>query len=174
MELDWMRRVRVIKDLAHALSYMHHDCIPSIIHRDISIKNILFDFDFKACVSDFGAARLLKPDSSNWTSLTGTHCYVAPELAFTEKCDVYSFGVMALEVRKASLQWSMCQMSRASANHLWNPTIMFAQRAGVVASSIDVYNVDERLAQLSPSSSIRDDGEKVLKGSTLECAAIGK
>lgn len=49
-----------------------------------------------------------------------------------------------------------------------------AQRAGVDASPVDVYNVDERLAQLSPNSSVRDGGEKILKGSTLECAATGK
>jgi len=78
MELDWERRVSLIRDVAHALSYMHHDCTPPVIHRDISSKNILLDSGYKACVSDFGTARLLKPDSSNWTSLAGTHGYVAP------------------------------------------------------------------------------------------------
>ncbi|EHA8590287.1 putative MDIS1-interacting receptor like kinase 2 [Cocos nucifera] len=58
--------------------------------------------EFKACVSDFGIARLVRPDSSNWSMLAGTRGYVAPELAYTmrvtEKCDVYSFGVVTLEV----------------------------------------------------------------------------
>ncbi|XP_042511219.1 MDIS1-interacting receptor like kinase 2-like [Macadamia integrifolia] len=101
MELDWLQRVNVIKSVANALSYLHNDCIPPIIHRDISSKNILLDLELEARVSDFGIARLLKQDSSNWTSLKGTHGYIAPELAYTmvitEKCDVYSFGVLALE-----------------------------------------------------------------------------
>ncbi|XP_058105287.1 MDIS1-interacting receptor like kinase 2-like [Magnolia sinica] len=102
VELDWVKRMRVIRGVAHALSYMHHDRIPPIVHRDLSSKNILLGFEFEARVSDFGTARLLNPDSSNWSILAGTYGYVAPELAYTmrvtEKCDVYSFGVVALEV----------------------------------------------------------------------------
>ncbi|KAI3850041.1 hypothetical protein MKX03_024916 [Papaver bracteatum] len=102
MEYDWIKRVRFIKGAANAFAYMHHDCIPAIVHRDISSNNILLDSEYDARVSDFGTARMLKPDSSNWTSLAGTYGYVAPELAYTmkvtEKCDVYSFGVIILEV----------------------------------------------------------------------------
>ncbi|XP_042497234.1 MDIS1-interacting receptor like kinase 2-like isoform X1 [Macadamia integrifolia] len=101
-EMNWTRRVNVIKGVANALSYMHHDCSPPIIHRDISSNNVLLDEEYEACVSDFGTARLLKPDSSDWTSMAGTCGYVAPELAYTmkvtQKCDVYSFGVLTLEV----------------------------------------------------------------------------
>ncbi|XP_043708316.1 MDIS1-interacting receptor like kinase 2-like isoform X2 [Telopea speciosissima] len=100
-ELDWIRRISVIKGVANALSYMHHDCSPPIIHRDISSSNILLDLEYEAHVSDFGIARLLMPDSSNWTSLAGTYGYLAPEFAYTmrvtEKCDVYSFGVLTIE-----------------------------------------------------------------------------
>ncbi|XP_043704464.1 MDIS1-interacting receptor like kinase 2-like [Telopea speciosissima] len=102
LEMDWIRRVNVIKGVANALSYMHHDCSPPIIHRDISSNNVLVDEEYEACVSDFGTARLLKPDSSNWTSQAGKCGYVAPELAYTmkvtQKCDIYSFGVLTLEV----------------------------------------------------------------------------
>ncbi|XP_040949148.1 MDIS1-interacting receptor like kinase 2-like [Gossypium hirsutum] len=101
MEFDWIKRVNVVKGMANAVAYMHHDCSPPIVHRDISSKNILLDSDYEAHVADFGAARLLKPDSSNWTSFKGTFGYTAPELAYTmqvnEKCDVFSFGVVTLE-----------------------------------------------------------------------------
>jgi Leucine-rich repeat (LRR) protein len=75
---DWIKRVNVVKDVANALSYMHHDCSLPIIHRDISSKNVLLDLEYVAHISDFGTARLLKPDSSNWTSLAGTIGYMAP------------------------------------------------------------------------------------------------
>ncbi|XVE83814.1 hypothetical protein DITRI_Ditri16bG0117500 [Diplodiscus trichospermus] len=81
MELDWSKRVNIIKSVAHALSYMHHDCNPPIVHRDISSNNILLNSESDAFVSDFGTARLLHPDSSNRTVIAGT----------------YGFGVLALE-----------------------------------------------------------------------------
>ncbi|KAM7461973.1 hypothetical protein LguiA_030094 [Lonicera macranthoides] len=97
-KLDWKKRVNIIKGIAHALSYMHHDCSPPIVHRDISSKNILLNSKYEACVSDFGTAKILKADSSNWSTLAGTYGYVAPELAYTMKvtgkCDVYSFGII--------------------------------------------------------------------------------
>ncbi|KAG7964611.1 hypothetical protein I3843_09G179000 [Carya illinoinensis] len=102
MELDWSKRVNIIKGTACALSYMHHECIPAIVHRDISTNNILLNSELQAFISDFGTAKLLDPDSSNQTLVAGTYGYIAPEFAYTmtvtEKCDVYSFGVVALEV----------------------------------------------------------------------------
>ncbi|XP_021847307.2 MDIS1-interacting receptor like kinase 2 isoform X2 [Spinacia oleracea] len=102
VELGWERRVNTVKGLAHAVSYLHHDCTPPIIHRDIAINNVLLDKEFEPRLSDFGTAKLLSSDTSNWTSVAGTHGYMAPELALTmrvtEKCDVYSYGVVALEV----------------------------------------------------------------------------
>ncbi|KAL6325654.1 hypothetical protein AAG906_023499 [Vitis piasezkii] len=91
VELDWVKRVNIVKNMAHALSYMHHDRTPPIIHRDISSNNILLDSKLEGFVSDFGTARLLDPDSSNQTLV------FAYTMVVTEKCDVYSFGVVALE-----------------------------------------------------------------------------
>ncbi|PHT50568.1 hypothetical protein CQW23_10315, partial [Capsicum baccatum] len=103
-KLDWLKRVNIIKGVAFALSYMHEDCSPPIVHRDISSSNVLLDSEYEARVSDFGIAKLLKPDSSNCTALAGIYGYVAPELAYTMNvtpmCDVYSFGVLALEIIK--------------------------------------------------------------------------
>ncbi|XP_048128993.1 probable leucine-rich repeat receptor-like protein kinase At1g35710 [Rhodamnia argentea] len=103
VELDWSKRLNIVWDMAHALSYLHHDCARPIIHRDISSNNILLDNKMQAFLSDFGTARLLEPNfSSNLTAnISGTRGYIAPELAYTlvinEKCDVYSFGVVAME-----------------------------------------------------------------------------
>ncbi|OQU88704.1 hypothetical protein SORBI_3002G077400 [Sorghum bicolor] len=101
-ELNWKKRVAIVRDVAQAILYLHHECNPPIIHRDITSNNILLDATFKAYVSDFGIARMLKPDSSNWSELAGTYGYIAPELSYTSvvttKCDVYSFGVVALEI----------------------------------------------------------------------------
>ncbi|KAH9741548.1 putative leucine-rich repeat receptor-like protein kinase [Citrus sinensis] len=106
VELDWTKRVNIVKSMAHALSYLHYDCKPPIVHRDISSNNILLNSNLEAFVADFGLARLLHPDSSNRTLVLGTYGYIAPELAYTmavtEKCDVYSFGVVALEVLMGS------------------------------------------------------------------------
>ncbi|XP_022765729.1 MDIS1-interacting receptor like kinase 2-like [Durio zibethinus] len=80
IQLDCEKRLNVVKGVANALSYMPHDHSPLIIHRDIFSNNILLDSDYEAHVLDFGTARLLKPDTSNWTSFAGTFEYIAPDL----------------------------------------------------------------------------------------------
>ncbi|KAJ8775329.1 hypothetical protein K2173_020333 [Erythroxylum novogranatense] len=102
VELGWRKRVKVIQGVAYALAYMHHDCSPPIVHRDISSNNILLNSSLDGFISDLGAARILDPCSSNRTVVAGTRGYIAPELAYTivvnEKCDVFSFGVVVLEI----------------------------------------------------------------------------
>uniref|UniRef100_A0A8I6WS09 non-specific serine/threonine protein kinase n=2 Tax=Hordeum vulgare subsp. vulgare TaxID=112509 RepID=A0A8I6WS09_HORVV len=98
---DWPARMRAIKGLANALAYLHHDCSPPMIHRDVSVNNVLLDAEYETRLSDFGTARFLAPGRSNCTSVAGSYGYMAPELAYlrvTTKCDVYSFGVVAMEI----------------------------------------------------------------------------
>ncbi|KAL6329158.1 hypothetical protein AAG906_011613 [Vitis piasezkii] len=93
-KLDWIVRLNIVKGVAKALSYMHHDCSPLIVHRDISSNNVLLDSEYEAHVSDFGTARLLNRTEHDQIFFA--------ELAYTmkvdNKTDVYSFGVVTLEV----------------------------------------------------------------------------
>ncbi|CAN6203410.1 unnamed protein product [Urochloa humidicola] len=77
-DLDWKKRAAIARDVAQAIYYLHQECSPPIIHRDITSNNILLDAAFKAYLSDFGIARMRKPDSSNWNELAGTYGYIAP------------------------------------------------------------------------------------------------
>ncbi|XP_060671971.1 MDIS1-interacting receptor like kinase 2-like [Ziziphus jujuba] len=77
-ELEWFKRVNIVKGLAKATSYLHHECFPAIVHRDISSKNVLLDDECEAHISDFGSATTLDPVSSNWTPFAGTLGYSAP------------------------------------------------------------------------------------------------
>ncbi|XP_047167182.1 MDIS1-interacting receptor like kinase 2-like [Vigna umbellata] len=102
LELSWATRIKIVQGIAHAISYLHTDCSPQIVHRDVTLNNILLDFDFEPRLADFGTAKLLSSDASKWTSVAGSYGYMAPELAqtmrVTEKCDVYSFGVVVMEI----------------------------------------------------------------------------
>ncbi|PNX73312.1 putative LRR receptor-like protein kinase [Trifolium pratense] len=53
-ELDWSKRIDIVKRIAHSLSYLHYDCKPPIIHRDVTTKNVLLNSEMEACLSDFG------------------------------------------------------------------------------------------------------------------------
>ncbi|XP_008439079.2 MDIS1-interacting receptor like kinase 2-like [Cucumis melo] len=102
IELDWLNRIKAVKSIARALSFLHHNCKPPILHQNITNNNVLFDTKFEPHISDFATAMFCKVNASNSTVITGTTGYIAPELAYTmvvnEKCDVYSFGVVALEI----------------------------------------------------------------------------
>ena len=100
LEFDWTRRVNVVKGLANAISYLHHECCPAIVHRDISSKNVLLDAEYIAHISDFGSARICDPESSNWTSFAGTFGYSAPGKHTLSFC---TYNVYLILVRKKKL-----------------------------------------------------------------------
>ncbi|KAD1859328.1 hypothetical protein E3N88_42195 [Mikania micrantha] len=102
-ELSWEKRFQIIIGISEGLVYLHENTITRIIHRDIKASNILLDLRFRPKIADFGLARSFQDDKSHIsTAIAGTIGYMAPEyLAYgrlTEKVDVYSFGVLLLEV----------------------------------------------------------------------------
>ncbi|KAL5752069.1 hypothetical protein ACOSQ2_022576 [Xanthoceras sorbifolium] len=102
-QLNWVERMGIARDIARGILYLHDECETQIIHCDIKPQNILMDQNGCAKVSDFGLAKLMKPDETKtFTGIRGTRGYVAPEwhrkLPLTVKVDVYSFGVVLLEI----------------------------------------------------------------------------
>ncbi|VAI33495.1 unnamed protein product [Triticum turgidum subsp. durum] len=106
---EWGARYDVALGVAHAVAYLHHDCVPAILHGDIKSMNVLLGPAYEPYLADFGLARILSSgqsklddSSSKPQRIAGSYGYMAPEYAsmqrISEKSDVYSFGVVLLEV----------------------------------------------------------------------------
>ncbi|KAF8028849.1 hypothetical protein BT93_E1499 [Corymbia citriodora subsp. variegata] len=103
LKLDWWTRHKICVGIARGLAYLHEESRLKIVHRDIKATNILLDKDLNPKISDFGLAKLDEEDNTHIsTKIAGTYGYMAPEYAMhgylTEKADIYSFGIVALEV----------------------------------------------------------------------------
>ncbi|KAL1547057.1 Somatic embryogenesis receptor kinase 1, variant 2 [Salvia divinorum] len=101
--LSWPTRKHIALGSARGLSYLHENCDPKIIHRDVKAENILLDKEFEAVIGDFGMAKLMNyKDTHVTTSVCGTMGHIAPEYISTgkssEKTDVYGYGITLLEL----------------------------------------------------------------------------
>lgn len=152
--MDWPTRLKVAVGSAKGLAYLHEDCQPRIIHRDIKAANILLDNSFQAKVADFGLAKFTpEADTHVSTRIMGTLGYLAPEYAssgrLSDKSDVYSFGVMLLElitgrrpVDKAQKDYTLVDWARPllttamedeNFNHLVDPSLQFSYKHSEMA-----------------------------------------
>ncbi|XP_009630948.1 PTI1-like tyrosine-protein kinase At3g15890 [Nicotiana tabacum] len=140
--LDWPRRIRIAIGSAEGLCYLHHEANPHIIHRDIKASNVLLDSNFQAKVADFGFAKLIPDGVTHLTTrVKGTLGYLAPEYAMwgkvSESCDVYSFGILLLEiisarkpleklpngVKRDIVQWALPYLQKGDFNHIADPRL---------------------------------------------------
>ncbi|XP_017972599.1 PREDICTED: PTI1-like tyrosine-protein kinase At3g15890 [Theobroma cacao] len=140
--LDWPRRMSIAIGSAEGLAYLHHEVHPHIIHRDIKASNVLLDANFEAKVADFGFAKLIPDGVTHLTTrVKGTLGYLAPEYAMwgkvSESCDVYSFGILLLEiisarkpleklpsgVKRDIVQWVTPYVQKGAFDHIADPRL---------------------------------------------------
>ncbi|GAQ85851.1 hypothetical protein KFL_002570190 [Klebsormidium nitens] len=149
--MDWASRKKVAVGSARGLAYLHEDCHPRIIHRDIKASNILMDEHFDAQVADFGLAKLAgEKDTHVTTRVMGTFGYLAPEYAMsgklTEKSDVFSFGVVLLELISGRRPVDMSQPAGQESLVEWaRPILMREQYDELVDPRLNAsgYDPDE-------------------------------
>ncbi|XP_027341299.1 receptor-like protein kinase HSL1 [Abrus precatorius] len=149
--LDWPTRYKIAIDAAEGLSYLHHDCVPPIVHRDVKSSNILLDGEFGAKVADFGVAKIIRGVNQGPESMSviaGSYGYIAPEYAYTlrvnEKSDIYSFGVVILELvtgkppldpeygEKDLVKWVSSTLDQKGQDQVIDPTLDFQYREEII------------------------------------------
>ncbi|XP_031500168.1 cysteine-rich receptor-like protein kinase 10 [Nymphaea colorata] len=127
MQLDWPVRLKLINGIARGLLYLHEDSRLRIVHRDLKASNILLDEDMNPKISDFGTAKIVDTDQTQTETLEimGTRGYMAPEYLLqgrvSVKIDVYSFGVLLLEMISGKKNFSLIQQENDEnlLNYVW-------------------------------------------------------
>ncbi|XP_076906611.1 G-type lectin S-receptor-like serine/threonine-protein kinase SD2-5 [Bidens hawaiensis] len=144
--LGWECRKKIILDIAKGLAYLHEDCRQKIVHLDIKPQNILLDNDFNAKVSDFGLSKLIdKTQTEVMTTIKGTPGYIAPEWwssIITEKVDVYSFGIVLLEIL-----CGMKNFDRSLPEESWHLLSVFQKcwEQGTLLEMVDEHSEDMQI-----------------------------
>ncbi|KAM7486345.1 hypothetical protein LguiA_002354 [Lonicera macranthoides] len=126
-QLNWSIRYKIIGGIARGMLYLHEDSRPRIIHRDLKASNILLDAKMNAKVSDFGIAKIFGVDQTqgNTSRIVGTLGYMCPEYAmhglYSVRSDVFSFGVLVLEIISGKKNSSFCQSDHGDhlLSHAW-------------------------------------------------------
>ncbi|PIA29285.1 hypothetical protein AQUCO_06100061v1 [Aquilegia coerulea] len=154
--LNWMKRFEIIIGTAEGLVYLHENKNVRIIHRDIKTSNILLDSKLRAKIADFGLARTFQDDKSHIsTVIAGTLGYMAPEYLahgqLTEKADVYSFGVLILEIVTGRLN------NRIKNNDFTDSLIITAWTHFQQGTTEEIYDPNLMLQNYSNSSYIKGD-----------------
>ncbi|KAL1185504.1 hypothetical protein V6Z11_A01G118700 [Gossypium hirsutum] len=141
--LPWEVRFKMATAVAEALKYLHNECYPHVIHRDVKSSNILLSDDFQPQLSDFGLAILGPMDATNMidSNAVGTFGYIAPEYFMegrvSDKIDVYSFGIVLLELlsgrrpisskamekQESLVQWAKALLERRDLSALVDPAL---------------------------------------------------
>ncbi|KAL2456195.1 Leucine-rich repeat receptor-like protein kinase PXL2 [Forsythia ovata] len=100
--VDWVSRYNIALGVAQGLAYLHHDCHPPVIHRDVKSNNILLDANLEARIADFGLAKMMLKKNETVSVVAGSYGYIAPEYGYMlkvdEKIDIYSYGVVLMEL----------------------------------------------------------------------------